>query len=400
MPMTGKPASRPSIPKVVIVLGFVSLLNDMASDMIAPLLPVVITTVLGGTTLDLGLIEGTAEATSSLLKLFSGWIADRGFGHRRLVLGGYLLSNVARPFIGLVASWHAVLGLRFLDRAGKGIRTAPRDALISASVDASVRGRAFGFHRAMDHTGAIIGPLLMVPLLAAGWQTQHVFIASALPGLAVILLLVFGLKVERAAPVAKVPWPHWRTLDRDLRSLIIAASGLTLSTMPEAFLIVWASRGGIGTIWIPVLWAVAHAIKMGISYGAGVLSDRVGRLPVVIFGWCARVALMVVIALGVSGLVNLCLVFLAYGGALACTEAAERALIGDAAPADQRATAYGLYHVTCSLLALPGAALFGWLWEYASMPVAFFTSAAGTAASALALSMLTRGVKAKSIHQP
>ena len=391
--MTTKSPVRPPIPAVVIVLGFVSLLNDMASEMITPLLPVVVTTVLGGTPLDVGLIEGTAEATSSLLKLISGWFADRGFGHRRLVLGGYVLSNVARPLIGLVGSWQAVLGLRFVDRAGKGIRTAPRDALISASVNASARGRAFGFHRAMDHTGAIIGPLLVMPLLAAGWQTQHVFIASALPGLAVILVLVFGLKVERAAPVAKVPWPHWRTLDADLRSLIIAASALTLSTMPEAFLIVWASRGGVETFWIPVLWAAVHVIKMAASYGAGVLSDRVGRLPVVIFGWCLRVALMMVIALGASGLVNICLVFLAYGGALACTEAAERALIGDAAPVDQRATAYGLYHVTCSLLALPGAALFGWLWEYASLPAAFFTSAAGTAASAVALSLLTRGTK-------
>ena len=391
--MTPKPSVRPPIPAVVIVLGFVSLLNDMASEMITPLLPVVVTTVLGGTPLDIGLIEGTAEATSSLLKLISGWFADRGFGHRRLVLGGYLLSNVARPLIGLVGSWQAVLGLRFVDRAGKGIRTAPRDALISASVDSSARGRAFGFHRAMDHTGAIIGPLLVMPLLAAGWQTQHVFLASAVPGLAVILVLVFGLKVERAAPVAKVPWPHWRSLDPGLRGLIVAASVLTISTMPEALLIVWASRGGIETLWIPVLWAAVHVIKMGAAYAAGVLSDRVGRLPVVTFGWCLRVALMVVIALGASGVVDICLVFLAYGGALACTEAAERALIGDEAPVDQRATAFGLYHITCSLLALPGAALFGWLWEYASMPVAFFTSAAGTAASAVALSLLTRGTK-------
>jgi hypothetical protein len=174
---------RQFLPRTVVVLGLVSMLNDAASEMITPLLPVFLTATLGAGPAVVGLVEGLAEATSSVLKLVSGWLADRGWKPKLLVVGGYTTSNMARPLIGLALNWPWVLLMRFFDRLGKGLRTAPRDAMISSAVDRERRGRAFGFHRAMDHGGAIIGPLLAFGLLATGFSTTHVFLASVVPGM-------------------------------------------------------------------------------------------------------------------------------------------------------------------------------------------------------------------------
>jgi predicted MFS family arabinose efflux permease len=384
-------SNHQSLPRVVIMLSIVSLLNDAASEMITPLLPLVVASTLGGGPLVVSLIEGLAEATSSLLKLASGWVADRGWSHRRLLLGGYLLSNVTRPLIGFAGSWPTVMGLRFFDRAGKGIRTSPRDAVIAGAVPAEQRGRAFGFHRAMDHTGAVVGPLLVWPLLAAGVPIQHVFLASALPGLLVMLMLWFGVPTMKIVVPAAVAWPRWSSIDRSLRGLIVAAAALTVSTLPEALLVLWVNRvGGIDITRIPLLWAAAHVIKVCFAYSAGMVSDRVGRLPVVIGGWTARVVVMICIAFGAHGVFAGIALFLIYAGALACTEAAERALVGDFAPVDQRGTAFGTYHFVCGLLALPSAALFGWLWESAGVAAAFAVAAFGTAFAACVLVVMTR----------
>ena len=182
------------LPCTVIILGLVSFLNDTASEMITPLLPLFLTT-LGASAAIVGLVEGVAEATASILKLISGYLADRGWNTKKLVVSGYAVSNVSRPLIGLASGWSLVLVLRFLDRVGKGIRTAPRDALIAASTDEQLRGRAFGFHRALDHSGAMLGPLLAFGLLQWGLTMEHVFMASIVPGTVLVLLLVFGLKV-------------------------------------------------------------------------------------------------------------------------------------------------------------------------------------------------------------
>lgn len=390
------PDRRP-LPRLVVLLSIVSLLNDAASEMITPLLPLVVAGSLGGGPLIVSAIEGLAEATSSLLKLASGWLADRGWSLRWMVFSGYSLSNLARPLIGLASAWGGVMALRFLDRAGKGIRTSPRDALISAAVDTAERGRAFGFHRAMDHGGAIIGPLLAWPLLASGVSVQNVFLASAVPGVLVLLVLWYALPAQPAAPPPTVAWPRWSILDRQLRGLIVAAAALTLSTLPEALLVLWVHQvGGVETLWVPVLWAAAHVIKVFLAYAAGTVSDRIGRLPVVIVGWCARVLVLLAIAAGAAGVAAGIGLFLCYAAALSCTEAAERALIGDVAPADQKGTAFGVYHFVCSVLALPSAVLFGWLWERIGITTAFSVAAAGTVVAALALMSLTRGGGARS----
>lgn len=374
-----------------MVLGAVSLLNDAASEMITPLLPLVVAGTLGGGPLIVALIEGLAEATSSLLKLASGWVADRGWSHRRLVLAGYLLSNLARPLTGFATGWPTVMGLRFLDRSGKGIRTSPRDAIIAGAVPAEQRGRAFGFHRAMDHGGAIVGPLLAWPLLAAGVPVQHVFIASVVPGLLVMLALWFGLPAMPHVAGSGVAWPRWSAIDPALRGLIIAAAALTVSTMPEALVVLWINQvGHVEVKWVPLLWAAAHVIKVLLAYTAGLMSDRLGRLPVVAGGWVLRVLVLLLVVAGVDTTAAAIALFFAYAAALACTEAAERALIGDVAPIDQKGTAFGAYHFVCGLLALPSAALFGWLWEAKGVPAAFVVSAGGTAVAALTLMAMTR----------
>ncbi len=382
---------RTGLPRTVVVLSVVSLLNDSASEMITPLLPVFLTATLGAGPAIVGLVEGVAETASGLLKLLSGWLADRGWNAKRLVVGGYTVSNCTRPLVAFALGWTFVLAMRFLDRVGKGLRTAPRDALIAAAVPESQRGRAFGFHRGMDHAGAMLGPLFAFALIALGADLSQVFLASMIPGAAVLLLLVLGL--EHQAPAlapARPPAFRWAALDARLRGLIVASGGLALATVPEAFLIVWATVQGLDALWVPLLWSAAHVVKTAVAIPAGALSDRIGRLPVVLAGWTLRVLCLAAIAFAGPGTGLVWLLFFAYAAALAATEGAESALIGDHAPANLKGTAFGVYHLVRSLVALPGAFLFGVLWEQVSMPAAFLAAAVLTAVSALALVIFAR----------
>jgi MFS family permease len=373
---------RPRLPRTVWVLGFTSLLNDTASEMIMPLLPVFLTAALGAAPASIGLIEGVATAASSLLQLVSGRLADRGISTRRLVLGGYGTSNLVRPLIALAWAWPVVLLLRIADRVGKGLRTAPRDALLAASVAAQHRGAAFGFHRAMDHGGAMLGPLLAFGLLQWGFSTPQVFAASVVPGILVLLCLWFGLR-EPPPPPRQAPAPlRWGALDKSVRGLIGAAGLLALANVPDAFLVLWAFQGGIKVAWLPLLWAAAHAVRSAVSIPAGRLSDRLGRQPVMTGGWLIRAALLVTMGAVAHDGPVLWALFRAYAGATACTEGAERALIGDHAPAAQKGTAFGIYHLVSGLLVLPGAVLFGAIWQTLGQVSAFASAAALTALGA------------------
>lgn len=368
--------ARLRLPRTVWVLGFASLLNDTASEMIAPLLPVFLIATLGAAPAAIGLIEGLAGAVSSVLQLVSGRLADRGVSTRRLVLGGYGASNLVRPLIALAGAWPVVLVLRFADRIGKGLRTSPRDALLAASVAEQHRGSVFGFHRAMDHGGAMLGPLLAFGLLQAGFSTPQVFAASVVPGVLVLLCLGFGLRETVPAP-ARPPAPlRWSLLDRPVRGLIGAAGLLAIASVPDAFLVLWAFEGGIKVVWLPLLWAAAHAVRSAVSIPAGYLSDHLGRTPVVTGGWLIRAGLLAVMGTISHDGALLWGLFLAYAGATACTEGAERALIGDHAPPEQKGTAFGIYYLVVGLLVLPGALLFGGLWQTFGRGSAF-TAAAG-----------------------
>jgi MFS-type transporter involved in bile tolerance (Atg22 family) len=388
------------LPRTVVVLGWVSLCNDAASEMLTPLLPVFLTAALGAGPAVVGLVEGVAAATASLLQLASGRLADRGVSPKGLVLGGYGLSNASRPLMGLALSWPWVLALRFADRVGKGVRTAPRDALLSDAVAPAERGRAFGFQRAMDHAGSVVGPLAAFALLRAGVELRDVFLVSVLPGAAVLALVVAGVPGRPRASalpadmgIAVDPTSgalRWGRLDGRLRALVLASGALALATAPEAFLVLWATARGLDVAAVPLVWAAAHALKAAVAAPAGRLSDRVGRLPVVAAGWAARVVVLLALARATDGTLVVWVGFLAYAAALAATEGAERALVGDLAPPDQRATAFGLYYLVSGILALPGALAFGTLWQSFGSGVAFATSAALTAAAAATLIWIAR----------
>ncbi len=377
------------VPRTVIIFGMVSFLNDTASEMITPLLPLFLTATLGAGPAIVGLVEGLAEATASILKLVSGWLADRGWNAKKLVVGGYTVSNTSRPLIGFAMSWGCVLVLRFLDRVGKGIRTAPRDALIASSTDRHQRGRAFGFQRTMDHAGAMLGPLLAFGLLQWGMTMEHVFMAAIIPGGALIVLLVFGLKmppkVQPKHPPARL---HWKSLDARVKGLVLASGGLALATTPEAFLVLWANQGGISISWIPLLWAAASGVKSLVSGPAGALSDRFGRLRIVSIGWTVRVLLLIAFAWLPDGGIIVWVLFLGYAAALAFTEGAERALLGDFAPAEQQGTVFGLYHLLSGIMILPGAVLFGAVWQWLGMSSAFAMAALLTTIAAITLRLL------------
>jgi MFS family permease len=364
--------------------------------MITPLLPIFLTAALGAGPAIVGFVEGLAEATASVLKLVSGRLADRGVPAKGLVVGGYALSNVGRPLIGLATGWAAVLLLRFLDRVGKGLRTAPRDALIASAVAPGQRGRAFGFHRSMDHAGAVIGPLLAYALLARDAELQRVFLASFVPGALVLLLLLLGLPA--APPVIAAAAPprfRWNALHRRLRGMIVAAGLLALASVPEVFVVLWATEAGMSVTWVPLVWAAASLAKMAIAMPAGVLSDRLGRVPLLLAGWSARVAVLLLLAFAEPGAVGVWLLFIAYSASLAVTEPAERSLIGDHAAASERGTAYGLYHLTGGLLVLPGAVLFGALWQVFGSAPAFAAAAVVTILAGVVLSWLARPESAR-----
>ncbi len=368
----------PFLPRTVIVLGLVSFLNDTASEMITPLLPIFLTATLGAGPAVVGLVEGIAEATASLLKLVSGRMADKGWNHKGLVVGGYSISNLARPLIGLAVSWNLVLLFRFLDRVGKGIRTSPRDALIAASTDSNRRGRAFGFHRALDNAGAMLGPLCAWYLLNKNMPMAHVFLWSLVPGILVVCLLGFGLEATPTEEkLKKLPPLRWSILDRRLRGLILAAGGLALASAPEAFLVLWARDQGLQIAWVPLIWAAASAVKAIVAGPAGGLSDRFGRLSVLVCGWTFRILILLSLAwsCSTSHPVLVWPLFLAYAASLAATEGAERALIGDFACQKERATAFGLYHMVIGLAALPGALMFGVIWQVLGPVVAFMFNA-------------------------
>jgi MFS family permease len=384
-----------NLSRTVVILGLVSFLNDAASEMITPLLPIFLTATLGAGPAIVGLVEGIAEASASLLKLVSGRLADRGWNLKRMVTGGYGLSNTARPLIGLAFNWPWVLLLRFFDRIGKGLRTSPRDAMISASTDSAMRGRAFGFQRMLDHAGSVTGPLLAFALLGWGIDLHSVFLLSVIPGILVILLLWFGLPDtpanEIAAPLAIRL--SWQGLDPRLRALVIATGGLALATTPEVFLVLWAQAHGLQIVWIPLLWAAASAVKVLVAMPGGYWSDRYGRLPVLLAGWIGRILVLAGLGMAVASGWMIWALFLAYAGCLAFTEGAERALVGDFAPAGQKATAFGLYHMTAGLLALPGAVLFGGLWQWFGESAAFLAAAALTAMSVMILLVIIKARK-------
>ncbi|MGH8308709.1 MAG: MFS transporter, partial [Steroidobacteraceae bacterium] len=281
---------------------------------------------------------------------------------------------------------------RVADRIGKGLRSAPRDALLAASVAPQVRGRAFGVHRSADHLGAMVGPLLAAALLATGFDVREVFFAAGVLGALTIATVWLGLKSAAYETAVVVPTERapliWRGLDWRLRAVLVAVAVVTAATVPEALIVLWATARGVALAWIPVLWAAAHAVKALIAWPLGEVADRVGALKVLAFGWPMRVAALLVLAFFQPAGALVWVLFVVYCSTLAVTEAAERALVASAAPREVQGTAYGWFHLFAGLGALPGAGLIGLLWQSAGSRTALAAAAVAGALACIAAAAL------------
>lgn len=413
MKIKGFPVSdlRRAIYGNVFSLGLVSFLNDLSSEMIYPLLPIFFTGLVspGLAAIYIGLMEGVAESTASLLKIYAGRLSDSLGMRKPLALGGYALSSLSRPLMALAAvGWH-VVALRFLDRVGKGIRTSPRDALICDSTDCDVRGLAFSFHRLMDHAGAVCGPVAAMVILTAMlgyglvWRQgsvaataaemramRWVFAVALLPGLAATLVLWRRVSDVICAPDAgnqalDIPSPPATGLTSGFFIFLSAVVIFTLGNSSDLFLIFYAwTRFGLGLGWIIGLWVLLHLSKIAFSLPGGRFSDRVGRRPAIIAGWLIYIGVYAAMPF-VSGLLIFCALLVVYGAYYGMTEGAERALVADFVPASIRGKAYGLYHGAVGFAALPASLLFGVFWAEIGPAAAFFI---GASLAALALAVL------------
>jgi MFS family permease len=378
------------LPRTVIALGAVSLLTDLSSEMIYPLLPVFLSTVLGAGPLAIGAIEGAAESVAALLKLASGWWSDRQPRRKPLVVFGYGISSLVRPLVGLAQGVGQVLAIRLLDRVGKGIRGAPRDALIADAVEPSQRGRAYGFHRAADHTGAVAGPLVAYALLTWGdISLRTVFLLAAIPAAAAVIALLVGVR-ESARDVAKGKTPNLKRsgLDRKFWAYLVVLLVFTLGNSTDALLILRANELGVPVALIPILWAVLHVVKAISSTPGGALSDRLGRRPLIIGGWLVYAAVYLGFALA-STTWHAWALFIAYGLYFGMTEGVEKALVADLVPANVRGAAFGWYNLTIGLAALPASLIFGGLWQLYGAATAFGVGASLALVAAGGLYLVT-----------
>ncbi len=364
-------------------LGVVSFLTDFSAEMIYFLIPAFLET-LGAGALALAAVEGVAESTAAALKLVSGLWTDRVRRRKPLVAWGYGLSSFARPLIGLVGSWWGVLAVRFTDRVGKGLRTSARDALITDTTPEGRRGTAFGFHRAMDHAGNVVGPLLAAGLLA--WWHFHlrsIFLLAAVPAALVMAALLLG--VREKAPVRRPrvrregAWKSlkasWKGMDSNFRRLLGALFLFTLGNSTDLFLLKRLGDAGLGLALVGLGWSALHVVKMGAAYYFGRLSDRVSKKALVLAGWV--VYALVYLGFGLaSSPAALTAIFLAYGVYYGLTEAVQSAWVADLAPAGLRGSAFGYFNGVIGLAGLPASLIFGALWERFGMSTAFFTGAA------------------------
>ncbi len=379
-----------ALPRTVWLLGLVSLFNDAASDMVYPLVPLYLTAVLMAGPRTLGLIEGMVEAASSLLKLAAGVLADRTRHMRLWVIAGYAVSGLSRPLLSLARSGPGVFVVRLLDRVGKGVRSAPRDALLGAGVEQGSRGLAFGLHRALDNTGAVVGPLLAAVLLSAGLSLRQIFLASVLPAMVAVGL---ALAIDRnpvQAAVAPKPM-RWTLagLSPALRRYLLALALFTLGNASNMFLLLRAQDLGTSAERIMLMWALFSGTAALLSTPLSALSDRFGRVRVLGTAWSAYAVVYLVLGLLPGTGWALWLSFAIYGAVMAALEGTERALVADLVEPGQAGTAFGWYNLVSGLMLLPASWLFGSLWQTASPLLAFAFGAACAAAAAL---LLFRGV--------
>ncbi len=381
------------VPRNVKALGLVSLLNDAASEMIYPLLPIFLTSVLGVGAGALGVIEGVAESTASLLKLFSGWLSDKIRKRKALVLVGYGVAALGRPLIALSRYWWQVAIIRFVDRVGKGVRTSPRDALISLSTPEDIRGKAFSLHRAMDHAGAIIGPVCAIVLLKAGMSLKNIFAWALIPGIITVFIIFFFVREKKIEAKTKKIDFKFSILTKNFKTYLLILVLFTLGNSSDAFLILKAKDTGIATSLIPLLWIVLHFVKMVTSIPGGEWSDKVGRRKVIMSGWI--VYALIYLGFGFSSSIfHIWVLFAFYGIYFGLTEGVEKAFVSDLISDKFQGTAFGFYHLAVGIAAFPSSVIFGLIWQkFGSLTAFTYGASLAGIASILLLSLVKEGAR-------
>ena len=388
-----KHATIRQLPRNVWAVGLTSFFMDISSEMVLNILPLFLSNVLGVRTNIIGLIEGIAEATASILKLFSGWLSDKMGGRKWLAVLGYGLSALSKPFFYIANSWGLIAGVRWADRVGKGIRTAPRDALVADSVTRETRGLAFGFHRTMDTAGALVGILIAVTVV---WLTQKntldlskptfqtVVLISLLPAFLAVLSLIVGAKDVPVLHQKDAPKFSLRGMGRPFSIFLVIVSIFTLGNSSDAFLVLRAQNLGVPVIGILIMLAMFNLIYSLISTPAGSLSDKIGRRRLIIGGWLVYAAIYLGFALAQT-VWQVWLFYVVYGLYYGMAYGSANALVADLVPENLRGTAYGTYHAVIGLLAFPSSLIAGILWEGAGAWNGFGPSAPFFFGGAMAL---------------
>jgi MFS family permease len=367
----------------------VSLLTDASSEMIYPLLPAFLLT-LGAGPAFLGLVEGAAETTAAFVKLVSGRLSDRLPRRKPLIVAGYSVSSLVRPLVALATAPVHVLAVRVVDRIGKGVRSAPRDALIAQVTPPGSLGRAYGFHRALDNAGAVLGPLLASALLLAHFDLRTVFAWAAVPAVLSVALLALGVREQRRVPAEPTVAPPDTSRDPTparLRRYLAVLALFTLGNSTDAFLLLRAQELGVSLPLLPILWTAHHVVKSALSTAGGALSDRWGRRRTIVAGW-AVYALSYAGFAAASSAWHAWALFAVYGVFHALTEGPEKALVAELAGAQARGRAFGLFHAITGGMLLPASLLTGALWQGVGAAAALGTGAGLAALAGIALWLL------------
>lgn len=360
-----------ALPRNVWIVTITSFLTDVSSEMVFNLLPLFLSNVLGVKTSIIGVIEGVAETTASLLKIFSGWLSDRLGQRKWLAVAGYSLSTVAKPFLYGVGSWGGVLAVRVTDRVGKGIRTAPRDALIADTIDEQHRGAAFGLHRAGDTAGAALGILIALGVVLATQSgdlalSQDTFrlvvLLSVIPAAVAVMVLAWGARDVQVTARRAAPQLSLRGFDRRFRWFLLAVSVFTLGNSADAFLILRGQERGLSVAGVLGMLLTFNVVYAALSGPLGALSDRIGRFRLILGGWTAYGVLYLGFALAAQAW-HIWVLYALYGLYYGATEGTAKALVADLVDADQRGTAYGVYNAAVGIMALPASLIAGVLWQ-------------------------------------
>ncbi len=369
-------AAKARLPASVVVLGWVSFLNELSSQIVAPLIPLLLATVLGAGPVALGLIEGFADAVASLLKLWAGRRSDvLGQKRKGFIVGGYGLSVIARPLIGLAINWPMVLLLRSMDRAGKGLRGAPRDALLADATPKQLQGRAYGLNRALDYAGAVGGSLIAAAALTyVSDKISTIIFLSVIPGVFALLLLVFVVQDAPAVATEQkqkvVPPLRWSALSVPSRRFLAVLMVFSCSRASESFILLRAHELGMSTVTVLLLWALLCAIQSGVAWAGGGLSDHFSKTTVVALTWLTYgVGLIVLATTSTPG--GLWMAVAIYALLTGIGEGAEKALVSELATEADRGTAFGWYNMIVGLSAIPAGLLFGVIWSQAAAGIAF-----------------------------